>query len=57
MANVWVGAEYYVPEINQSGDDFVVTFNSTTTSNTYNYVINKNVTPLNPESVTVTSNK
>ena len=51
MANVWVGTDYYVPEINQSGDDFVVTFNSTTTSNTYNYVINKNITPPNPESV------
>jgi len=51
MANIWVGTDYYVPEIDQSGDVINVSFASTTTSNTYNYIVSKNETPLNPESV------
>ena len=51
MANIWVGADYYVPEIDQSGDVITVSFASTTTSNTYSYTANKNETPPNPESV------
>ena len=51
MANIWVGTDYYVPEIDQSGDVINVSFASTTTSNTYNYIVSKNETPPNPESV------
>ena len=51
MANVWVGTDYYIPEIDQSGDVINVSFASTTTSNTYNYIVSKNETPPNPESV------
>jgi len=51
MANIWVGTDYYVPEIDQSGDVINVSFASTTTSNTYNYIVEKNITPSNPESV------
>ena len=51
MANVWVGSEYYIPEIDQSGRTFDVTIKSTTTSNTYIYQADKDVVPPNPESV------
>ena len=51
MANVWVGSEYYIPEIDQSGRTFDITIKSTTTSNTYVYQADKDVVPPNPESV------
>ena len=51
MANVWVGTDYYVSSIDQSGGTFDVTVRSTTTSNTYNYIVEKNITPANTEAV------
>ena len=51
MANVWVGTDYYVSSVDQSGDTFDVTVRSTTTSNTYNYIVSKNETPANTEAV------
>jgi len=51
MANVWVGTDYYIPSIDQSGDTFKVSIHSTTTSNTYIYETIKDSVPSNPESV------
>ncbi len=51
MANVWVGTDYYIPSIDQSGSTFKVQINSTTTSNSYVYETNKNAASTNTEAV------
>ena len=51
MANVWVGTDYYIPSIDQSGDTFKVSVSSTTTSNTYIYETVKNDSTSNTEAV------
>ena len=51
MANVWVGTDYYIPSVDQSGDTFIVQVNSTTTSNTYVYETVKNCATANSETV------
>lgn len=51
MANVWVGTDYYIPSIDQSGSTFKVQINSTTTSNTYVYETVKNDSTSNTEAV------
>jgi len=51
MANVWVGTDYYIPSIDQSGDTFKVSIHSTTTSNTYIYETIKDSVTSNSESV------
>jgi len=51
MANVWVGTDYYIPSVDQSGDSFIVQINSTTTSNTYVYETVKNSATANSETV------
>ena len=51
MANLWVGTDYYIPSIDSSGDIFIVTVNSTTTSNTYSVSTDKNAPAMNTEAV------
>ena len=51
MANLWVGTDYYIPSIDSSGDTFIVTVNSTTTSNTYLVSTDKNAPAMNTEAV------
>lgn len=51
MANVWVGNDYYIPSVDQSGDTFVVSIHSTTTSNTHVYETVKNDSTSNTEAV------
>ena len=51
MANVWVGTDYYIPSIDQSGDTFKVSIHSTTTSNTYIYETVKDSVTSNSEAV------
>jgi len=51
MANVWVGDDYYASSIDKTGDNFSITFNSTTTSNSYVYVATKNDATANTEAV------
>ena len=51
MANVWVGTDYYIPSVDQSGDSFIVQVKSTTTSNTYVYETIKNDSTSNTEAV------
>jgi len=51
MANLWVGTDYYIPSIDSSGDTFIVTVNSTTTSNTHSVSTDKNVPAMNTEAV------
>ena len=51
MANVWVGNDYYIPSVDQSGDTFVVSIHSTTTSNTHVYETVKNDSTSNAEAV------
>ena len=51
MANLWVGTDYYIPSIDQSGSSFDISINSTTTSNTFIYSTGKNQIQANLESV------
>jgi len=51
MANVWVGTDYYIPSIDQSGDTFKVSIHSTTTSNTHIYETVKDDATSNTEAV------
>jgi len=51
MANLWVGTDYYIPSIDQSGSSFEITINSTTTSNTFIYSTGKNQIQAKLESV------
>ena len=51
MANVWVGDDYYASSIDKTGDNFNISFNSTTTSNSFVYEIGKNTHGINVRSV------
>ena len=51
MANVWVGDDYYASSIDKTGDNFNISFNSTTTSNSFVYEIGKNTHGTNVRSV------
>jgi len=51
MTNVWVGTDYYIPSIDQSGDRFKVQVSSTTTSNTYVCETDKDSASANTEAV------
>ena len=56
MANVWVGTDYYIPSIDSSGTTYSIEVNSTTTSNTYTCLFDKDSILANVASVGATEN-
>jgi len=56
MANVWVGTDYYIPSIDSSGTTYSIEVTSTTTSNTYTCLFDKDSVLANVASVGATEN-
>ena len=56
MANVWVGTDYYIPSIDSSGTTYSIEVTSTTTSNTYTCLFDKDSILANVASVGAVTN-